>query len=127
MSEELSATVHLAVTICMVAVMLMSVVNLVIIGNGMLNDYTAKFARTETVIANSSIGGMNGKSVGGPSAYRVIEQNLGNIKDIKISFADGTTTADHKILKKKGSKFFIITFTLDGTAYKVTVIEDTSK
>lgn len=125
MVEEFSQTVRLGVSMVLLSVIIMTVVNLTIIGSNLMDEYSE---RVSDVVSNSSDVSLltlnNVTSIGAPTAYKLICNNLGTINRLTIVFADGTTTADYRVLLKYAEKNVRVTILSSGmNSYEVVVVE----
>ena len=62
-------------------------------------------------------------SVGAPTAYRTIEENISRIKSLSIKYLNGTITSDYKTLLKHANATVKVIINERGTTYDIKITE----
>lgn len=125
MVEEFSQTLRLGVSMVMLSIIITVVINLTIMGTNLLDEYSEEVSTVIVSTPDVSLVSLNNvSSLGAPTAYKLICSCLGAIDQLTITFADGTTTSDYKILLKHAEKNVRVTVLSNGVgSYEVLVKE----
>lgn len=125
MTEDISATYRLAVTVALLSMLTMAVVNLAIIGNNLMQNFTMTYVSAAHTVDTTIVSSINNSpSVSAPTAYKMIEERAGAVKSVRIKYTDGTITSDYKTLLDNAAKSVKVEFTpADSGMYKVEIEE----
>lgn len=129
MTEDVSATTRLAVTICLIAALMTVTINLLIISNSVLRNFAVSYTIAAANQQPAAIWDVNQmRHVNGALLYRILSENETRIdltkfqiRDLKADGSTGgylNTIADFK--KKAGKEYSVKIELLDSGMLKIT-------
>ena len=125
MTEDVSATYRLAITVSLLSMLMSSVVNLAIIGDNILQNFTATYISAVHSVDTTVISSINNaSSVAAPTAYKIIEERSGAVKSVRIKYSNGTVTYDYKTLLENADKSVEVEFKQAGSGMYTVEIEE---
>lgn len=123
MSEDVSAYARLSVTVVLLAALTAVVLNMAIVGNGVLSTFTYNYTVKVGGIAQSSLHALPGMGrINAVTVYKVLETNAGAGHNISITIG-GSTYNDTEVLRRNASKEVEVTLTPNGNVYDIDVVE----
>lgn len=124
MGAEISQTYRLGITLLLLSWLIIAAGIIIQTSMKLQDGFIDKvdFAFTSVDgMSLQSIGQVD--SVGAPTAYRALEENISRVKSVSIKYLNGTTTADYKTLLNNASATVRVVVTQRGTNYDIKITE----
>lgn len=125
MGSELSATLRLGITISVLSAFTILTVNIFLTCTSMLESFSNRVEVAYQGADEATMMSFNmTKAVGAPTVYKILATEEDRIKEVVITYSDGTRAYDYKDLLKKADKQVQVFVTMDREGkYVVAVTE----